>query len=387
MTWLRLLWELLRKDLRLFLADRPSAVLCFAVPIVLASAFGAVFQRPARSYQLPRLPLRIVCEDDAPLSRRVTASLCDNPQVDARECSRDEAWHFLEKESAGAVLILPRGFAAGACWTGRQAQPVVETYSSPQAPYAGKWAEGVLTEAFVRESAAVWLGGKQTAYQRPFAVRHDTAAGQQLAFNSYNHAFCGMTLQYLLFWGMDSGLLLLRERRRGIWRRLRTTPAPGSILILSKVLFTALVALAQIAVTFAFGALAFGVRIGSPAGLGLLAVAAAVLAACTGLLVAALGGSEGRARSLAIVAILTLSLLGGLWLPAFLLPEWVQQMSVVLPTAWAAKGFASVTGGNAGLAGALPCAAALAGFSTLFLLLALWGLRRTELQALCKGET
>ena len=35
----RLVWELARKDLLLFLADRRSAVLCFAVPVVLAIAF------------------------------------------------------------------------------------------------------------------------------------------------------------------------------------------------------------------------------------------------------------------------------------------------------------------------------------------------------------
>ena len=43
----RLAWEVARKDLKLFLADRRGAVLCFAVPVLLASAFGAIFHRPA----------------------------------------------------------------------------------------------------------------------------------------------------------------------------------------------------------------------------------------------------------------------------------------------------------------------------------------------------
>jgi ABC-2 type transport system permease protein len=196
-----------------------------------------------------------------------------------------------------------------------------------------------------------------------------------------------MTLQYLLFWGMDSGLLLLRERRQGIWRRLRAAPVTRTTLLAGKALATALVALAQIGVTFGVGRLAFGVTVtGSAAGFCALALAAALLSAATGLLVAALGGSEGRARSLAVLAILTLSLLGGLWLPPFLLPAWVQRAALALPTTWAARGLEGVTWQGMGTGPALHCAAAVLGFSALFLLVALWGLARSEGRTAAGGE-
>src|SRR5262249_45535190 len=141
--------------------------------------------------------------------------------------------------------------------------------------------------------------------ERPFAVERQPLPGRcSITANTYSHSFCGMTLQYLLFWGMDSGLLWLRERRRGLWRRGRAAPLSLATLLAGKALSTAAIALAQIAVTFGFGRLAFGVRIGSLAGFALMALAAALLAAATGLLVASLGGNEGRARSLSIVAIL-----------------------------------------------------------------------------------
>ena len=93
---------------------------------------------------------------------------------------------------------------------------------------------------------------------------------------------------------------------------------------------------------------------------------------------AALGGNEGRARSVAILAILTLSLLGGLWLPAFLLPAWAQRLALALPTTWAARGLEGVTWQGMGLAGAWPCALALAGFSAVFLAVAWWRLARAD---------
>ena len=67
-----LVWELARKDLKLFAADRRAAFLCFAVPVLLASAFGAVFHRPAGGEV--RLPVLLVAEDDGPLTRRVVAA-------------------------------------------------------------------------------------------------------------------------------------------------------------------------------------------------------------------------------------------------------------------------------------------------------------------------
>ena len=40
---LRLILALARKDWRLFWADRRAALLCFVVPVLLASVFGMIF--------------------------------------------------------------------------------------------------------------------------------------------------------------------------------------------------------------------------------------------------------------------------------------------------------------------------------------------------------
>jgi ABC-2 type transport system permease protein len=390
----RLIWELARKDLMLFAADRRGAVLCFAVPVLLASAFGAIFHRPAGADGL-RLPLLIVVEDDSPLTRRVAAALLHSDKLEATETDRATALRRLEQRGSGVVLVLPAGFGRAAAWPRPEGQPgpTVQLLHHPASALESRWAEGVLTEVVLREAArellAPWQkAGQPLRIERPFAVeRAAVSAAGSLADNAYSHSFCGMTLQYLLFWGMDSGLVLLRERRQGIWRRLRAAPVTRTTLLAGKALATALVALAQIAVTFAVGRLAFGVTLtGSAAGFCALAVAAALLSAATGLLVAALGGSEGRARSLAVLAILTLSLLGGLWLPSFLLPGWVQRAALALPSTWAARGLEGVTWQCMGTGPALRCAAAVFGFSALFLLVAIWGLCRSEKRTVAGGE-
>jgi ABC-2 type transport system permease protein len=378
-----LVWHLARKDWKLFLADRQAALLCFAVPIVLASVFGAVFHRPEGA-SMPRLPLVLVCEDNSAFTNRVIQTLRNNSELNVGVVSRERAFRWLEGQTSGVVMILPDGFGERT-----EARPRVQVCTQPGSEYQGRWAEGVLTEAYLKQAAAEWMGDRAASFELPFTVQHEHLPGSgSLSVHAYSHSFCGMTLQYLLFWGMDSGLLLLREKRRGLWQRVRAAPLGLETVLAGKVLSTGVIALAQIGVTFGFGMMVFGVRVsGSLAGFGLLAVMAALLSAATGLLVAALGGNEARARSLSIIAILTLSLLGGLWLPFALLPQWAQRLAAAVPTTWAAKGFEGVTWRGMGWTGAWPCALMVAAFSLVFLAVALWRLCWSEARLVCKGES
>jgi ABC-2 type transport system permease protein len=142
---------------------------------------------------------------------------------------------------------------------------------------------------------------------------------------------------------------------------------------------TCWIALLQVLVTFGFGYLAFGVSIqGSVIGFLLLAFAACTLAAATGLLVAAIGGTESRARSVSILVILGVSMVGGLWMPSFVLPHWLREVSLSLPTAWAMRGFGAVTWQGQGLWQVLPCVLAVAAFAAVFLAVAVIGIKRSE---------
>lgn len=380
-----LIAALARKDLQLFLADRRAVLLCFAVPILLASIFGAIFQRPGPSGTLARLPLLLVVEDDAPLTRRIAHALQASDRLETTRIDRASALDCLARQSSGVVLVLSEGFGRLADGKGQKGPlPRVELLYHPASAWQSGWAEGLFTEIALREAAAEWLGpllpDGTASWQRPFTVERSALTGPlPERVSSYSHSFCGISLQYLLFWGMDCGLLLLRERRQGIWRRLRTAPVSLGALVGGKALATAVVALGQLVVTFAFGWLVFGVTVhGSPAGLIVMALAAALLSAATGLLVAALGGTESRARSVAILAILSLSMLGGLWLPSFLLPDWVQRLAVLLPTTWAVRGLEGVVWQGMGLPAALQCAGVLLAFCVVFLTVAWWRLAVAE---------
>ena len=380
---LRLVAWLAVKDWRLFLSDRRAALMCFAIPVILASGFGAVFKRPTSSSGAVRLPVTLVVEDDAPLTRRVVEDLRKSDRLEITLADRRGAERSVRRRGSGVVLVMPSGF--GRLAPGAPRTPAVELLHGPTAVAEAQWAEGVLTEVVMRRLAADWLaaapgGGAESLLRRPFDVRRQPIGGApNSSFDSYSHSFCGMTLQYLLFWGMDSGLLLLQERRRGLWFRLRAAPIAWPALIAGKCLATSVVALLMVAVTFGIGAAFFGVRVtGSPLGFLTLAAAAALVSSATGLFVATLGGTEAQTRNLSIVAILGVSLLGGLWLPSFLLPEWVRSASLALPTTWAARGLNGVTWQGMGTWESLGCAAVVAAYGVTFLGLAALRFARME---------
>ena len=376
---LRLIFVLALKDWRLFWADRRAAFLGFAVPIVLASVFGLIFARQTEARTATRLPVAIVVEDDGPFTQQIALELQASERLEAVVMSRAEADARLADRRPGVAIVLPRGFEQVKAWQPGVSgeRPPIELRHHPMASAERQWAEGVVTEIVMRKLSREKFGGFATI-ESPFHIEAAAIGGaNQASFNAYTHSFSGMTLQYLLFWGMESGLLFLRERQRSTWIRLRAAPVPLGAILLGKAFATAAIALLMVLVTFAFGYFAFGVRVhGSWLGFGCLALAASSLAAATGLLVAAIGGTEARARSVSILVILGVSMLGGLWLPAFLLPGWLRDVALALPTTWAMRGLDAATWQGQGLSGVMHSAWVVAAFAALFL-----GIAATRLAA------
>jgi ABC-2 type transport system permease protein len=376
-----LVWLVAKKDWGLFLTDRRAAVLAFAVPILLASVFGIIFERPVEKIHEVTLPLLLVVEDDSPLTHSIVTDLKSHPQLHIQIVDRSTAEAKVDQRSTGVALIIPDGFgkrSPGDALTEEQSsRPQIVLLHHPMCAMESQWAEGIFTEVAMKQIAATIVNklpfGASILVDRPFRVSQTTPASNPASsFNTYSHSFAGMTLQYLLFWGMEAGLLFLRERQRGIWKRLQASPAPLWAILSGRAIATTWIALLQIAVTFTFGALVFGVTInGSFLGFVMLAFCVSLLAAGTGLLVAAIGETEARTRNLSILVILAISMLGGLWLPAFLMPRWIQDISQVLPTSWAMKAFDGVTWQGHSLGVTLGYLAVILGFALVFSLAAI----------------
>jgi ABC-2 type transport system permease protein len=208
----------------------------------------------------------------------------------------------------------------------------------------------------------------------PFTTRETASAGRYEArYNGYAHSFAGMGVQFLLLMGVDMGVGLLLMRRMGLWQRLRAAPLSRATLLGSRIGSCALIALIVFAGVYAVAISAFGVRVeGSVPGFVAVLLAFSLLTATFGLLIAALGRSPEATRGLAILATLLMVMLGGAWVPSFIFPPWLQQISHFVPTHWAVEGLDAMTWRGLPFSAAMLPVGLMLGYSTVFAGLALW---------------
>jgi ABC-2 type transport system permease protein len=91
-----------------------------------------------------------------------------------------------------------------------------------------------------------------------------------------------------------------------------------------------------------------------------------------------LGKTPQAARGVSVLFILIMVMLGGAWMPTFLFPPWLQQLTPAFPTRWGVDGFEAMTWRGLGFTDALTCSAALLGFAVFLGSLAVWRFRWEE---------
>jgi ABC-2 type transport system permease protein len=167
-----------------------------------------------------------------------------------------------------------------------------------------------------------------------------------------------MGVQFILFMAIEMGVGMLEQRRDGLWKRLRAAPLSRAVLLGARAVSTALLSLFILFFLFLFAGIVFGVGIeGSVIGFVGVAVSFSLMTAAFGLLIASLGRTPDATRGLSIVVTLLLVMLGGAWVPTFVFPAWMQQLTMAVPTRWAVDGLDATTWRGLGLSSvALPIA-------------------------------
>jgi ABC-2 type transport system permease protein len=188
-----------------------------------------------------------------------------------------------------------------------------------------------------------------------------------------------MTVQFILFMGIDAGLLVLMQRQSGLGKRIQAAPISRFTVIGSRAASAALISLIILAVVFGFARLAFNVRVeGSFPGFIGICISFSLMTASFGLLIAAFGKTPEATRGIAILVTLMLVMLGGSWVPAFLFPRWLDRITFLVPTRWAVDGFDGMLWRGLGWDSAVGPIVVLLAFSTLFATIAVWRFRWQE---------
>ncbi len=364
---------LVRKDIAIFLRDRRALVVSVLTPIVVAAFFGFLFGGTgAGGRVVSRMAVGITDLDGSALTKAVIESLSQDESLQIQLLPEAQAEQLVRAGKLRAAVVFPAEFeslATGAL-VGGAGMPDLKLLYDPSQSMVRPMVGGLVTQHVMqRLSRPNFVGNARPV---PFRLE-DVAMTTGPKYNSYAHAFAGMSIQFILFMGIDAGIALLMMRQEGMWRRLRAAPLSRGVLLGSRVAATTLIAVLILAVVYLVAGLGFGVRIaGSVPGFIMVAFAFALLAATTGLMISALGRSVGATRGVSMFTVLILVMLGGAWVPAFLFPEWLQRVTEFVPTRWAVDGFDAMTWRGMPLQSAFVPTAILLAWSAFFAMIAVW---------------
>jgi ABC-2 type transport system permease protein len=381
---------LVRKDLRIFFSDRRAVIMSFVAPIVIASFFGYIFGGLGGKAETSRIPVLVVDQDGSPISRDIFTRLAGDRALSTKSAVLEEARAAVKKGSATVAIVIPANFGAEAgraFFTTAKKPGIAVLYDASHSAekgmvqgiltgsvmqsvsgemFSGPAGQGVLDDSIAQvernttlapadkatlstllrsarqlnQRSADHRGGPPTGLTMPYEVREEVVTARVgVQYNGYAHSFGGMGVQFILFMGIDTGIAMLLQRQRGLWKRFRAAPLSRSLLLGSRALSSAVLSMLILIVIFAFARLVFGVRIeGSMAGFIGVCVAFSLMTAAFGLLVAALGKTPEATRGLAIFITIVMVMLGGAWVPSFIFPQWLQNATLVIPTRWAMDG-------------------------------------------------
>ncbi len=416
------------KDLRLFAADRKGMLISFMVPIAIASFFTFVMGGGASDPKAAtKIAVLVVNEDNDPITTQMIEKLKSSDAIAIEVTDRKAAETAVKEGKKSVAVVFPKGFAEKAktaLFAGDP--PQIEELYDPVKSIERQVVQGALMQTLMQEISRAGMSGdgainnmqlamsaetdpkRKESWQRmidemsqlnrsgsvagstengggmkqPFEIKATSMTASSSSDADKNatraHIFGGMAVQGIMFFGIDAAMGLLRDRRTGVWTRMKAAPVASTSLVLGKGLGSWAIAFFVFSGVMLFGMAVFGFRVeGSWLGLVLVTLAAALMTGGFGLFVASLGKTEAQSRGLSVLAVLMMSMLGGAWFPMSMMPKAVQTVSAIIPVRWAVDGVDAVMTRGSGLAGTLVPVAWLCGFAAVFTTVAMTRLRKT----------
>ena len=200
-----------------------------------------------------------------------------------------------------------------------------------------------LCKATRQEEGSIDLSDGQNIDLQEIIAGEDT---QSSTFNAAVHNVPAWTLFAIFFIVISFSGNLIKERQDGSFARLMTTPCSYFTYLTSKLTVYLVVCLLQFFLIVAMGIWLFPV-IGLPEfsitghlGYCLIVVVCAALAAIGfGMIVSTFATTHQQAATFGAVSVVILSAIGGIWVPTFLMPKFLNALSKISPLNWGIEAF------------------------------------------------
>jgi ABC-2 type transport system permease protein len=169
-------------------------------------------------------------------------------------------------------------------------------------------------------------------------VLGESKANPRIAFSA-----AGLGVMFLLFTASAAGGALIDESENGTLDRILSSRVSMTQLLVGKLVYLVSLSTLQLFLTFAWGALIFGVELWKHLpGFFIMTLCTSVATSSFGLLLAATCRTRAQLGAVSNLVVLVMSALGGSMFPRFLMPPQIQKLGLITINAWALDGYLKV---------------------------------------------
>jgi ABC-2 type transport system permease protein len=374
--------HLVRKELLLLRRDWHALLLLFLMPTVFILIMSLALRGLFASHGRVVITYALLDQDRSPASQLLAGHLAGQAEFQRIDLAGDEArlQAAVRADQAQFLVRIPAGFGAALL---RPQPQAVELSGAPSVePTLLKLFDASLREAAARVYLKASLGSLARSMGDPSAAdaldldavnalvaSRSLYMGEQRLPSSVQQNVPAWLIFAMFFIAIPLSNTWVQERSHGTYARMLSLGVPRWKLLLGKLLPYLGVNLAQAACMLAVGVYLVP-RLGgdaldlgdAPAALALMVLAVSFAAVSWGLLIANVVRTSEQATIFTGVGNLLLGLLGGVMVPLFVMPGWLQAIGRLTPVAWGLEGFLDVFLRRGGLAQVAPRAALLLAF-------------------------
>ena len=201
--------------------------------------------------------------------------------------------------------------------------------------------------------------------------------------NSTQHNVPAWSIFAMFFMVISLGSNLVKERLSGSFVRLQTIPGSFLHAMFAKIAVYSFVALTQLMIMFAIGVFVFPLiglpKLNLPSHIFpflLISVLSAMAAISYAAMVGTYAKTQEQANGFGAISIIIFAAIGGIWVPSFVMPDYMVMISKLSPLHWCLEGFYSLFLKDGSWNQLMGPVIYLISFTVFCQFLALWKLRR-----------
>ena len=308
-------------DIRRLFRDKVGIFFVFAFPLIFLFIFGGLFGGDGDI----SFKVGVLNQSETQFSKDFTEEIKKNKvfDVDQDVGSLNQARAKMNRSEIDATIILPKDFGETKDKTYPNGQAEVLYDQNNQ--QAGQTLASILEGIFNEKNENL------VPTETPFTVKTESTATAGLT--QFDYTFAGLLGFAVLSLGIfGPANVFPRLKSRGVLRRYRTTSLKVWQYFLGNVISTSAAGLLSVGLMFIVALTVFDLNMrGDYISFTLLVVLGTVVLFGIGLAVGGWAKNENQAAPLANIMSFPMMFLSGTFFPRFLMPEWLQNVSALLP--------------------------------------------------------